>query len=201
MKLPLRIFVLNGQGCSGKDTFKNFIIDYDKELNGTTRISTYSIIDNIKFIAKSCGWTGYKDFRDRIFLHDLKVLLDKYNDYPYKTVKNFINKINNTTLNGQLICPYIFIDIREIKDLERICKDFNCTTILIKRGTMINFGNDADDNVENWNYDYVVDNNGTLDDLKDSAITFWNSILREERIILNSEYEDVNINNINLYSS
>ena len=32
--------------------------------------------------------------------------------------------------------------------------------------------NDADKNVENYKYDYIIDNSGSLDDFKKKAITF-----------------------------
>lgn len=192
-----KVFILNGKGAVGKDEFKNFVIEYDKELNNTDRIVSTSIIDRVKDIAAKCGWGGAKQDSDRAFLHDLKILLEKYNDLPYKTVANFIYYMSSRTINGTLIYPYIFVDAREVHDIERLVKDFNATTVLVKRGDRV-YGNEADDNVFNWQYDYVIDNNGTLNDLKDAARTFWNEITRSERIEKALRWENFEVENLTL---
>ena len=39
--------------------------------------------------------------------------------------------------------------------------------------------NSSDANVENYNYDYYVENNGTLDDFRDSVRTFYLSLIEK----------------------
>ena len=192
-----KIIILNGQGASGKGVLKNFIKEYDKAQTGLDRIADTSIIDRTKAIAQMCGWTGAKEDRDRAFLHDLKILLQEYNDLPYRTVANFIQQTAAVSINGELAYPYIFVDAREIPDIERLIKDFGATTILIKRGQR-SYGNEADDNVFNWQYDYIIENDGTLDDLKLAAQFFWNEFTKPERIEKSLKWEEFVVENLKL---
>jgi hypothetical protein len=49
------------------------------------------------------------------------------------------------------------------------------------------YGNDADDCVFDYSYDYVVSNNSTLDELKESAKTLFEIIDSEEELIDGTE--------------
>lgn len=195
--MSIKVIILNGQGASGKDSFKNFIKEYDKELTGLDRIADTSIIDRTKAIAQMCGWTGAKEDKDRAFLHNLKILLQEYNDLPYKTVVSFIQQTAAVSIDGELVYPYVFVDAREITDIERFVKDFDTTTILIKRGERV-FGNEADDEVLNWQYDYIIDNAGTLEDLQAAAQFFWKEFTKPERIEKALSWEEFEVENLKL---
>ena len=74
--------------------------------------------------------------------------------------------------------------MREPNDIERfkkICSSngWRYSSVLIKRDELDNlsYGNSADDNVFNYFYDIIIENNGTLDDLKNSAEYFYNSYI------------------------
>lgn len=179
-----KIIIMNGQGTSGKQSLVDFIKEFDKSSCGTDRILYTSIIDRVKAIALKCGWTGAKDLNDRKFLNELKTLLENYNDLPYSTITQIIRwNENSCDSNGIPFHSYIFIDMREAKDIDRLKKDFpNCTTVLVTRGESKKFNNPADDDVFNYNYDYVIENNGTLEDLRAAAETFWNEILAENSL-------------------
>lgn len=200
--METKIIILNGQGGSGKDSFKNFIKDYDKEKTGQARIGDTSMIARVKEIAKMCGWHGQKEDKDRAFLHNLKILLEQYNDLPFRSVESNIklyesfNKLgeNNEKIN---LFPYIFVDAREPADIERFVKNFDTTTILVRRGQRV-YGNEADDNVENWNYDYIIENNGSLEDLQAAAQVFWDEFTKPERIEKSLKWESFDIENLNL---
>ena len=65
-----QIFIINGSGGTGKDTFCNMIRDYSGH-------DTYIIssVDDIKKKAQLMGWDGVsKTDKDRKFLSDLKDL-------------------------------------------------------------------------------------------------------------------------------
>ena len=67
----------------------------------------------------------------------------------------------------------VFIHVREPKEIERLKIALNANTLLIKNDNIMSeFGNHADDMVENYEYDYVITNNGTLQDLEKSAKIF-----------------------------
>lgn len=172
-----KIFILNGQGGSGKDTAVNIIKEYDKYLSTKNRIKHISMVDKAKAVAKVAGWSGGKELKDRKFLHDLKILLDEYNDSSFSYIDYCIKSCTYYEDGRATTTPFIFIDAREPDDIDRLKQTYDCTTILIKRGQATNFGNSADDNVFNYQYDYVLENNGTLEDFKETILTFWTEIV------------------------
>lgn len=81
------IFIINGSGGVGKDTFCNLV---DEVSNG--QVYSYSSVNLVKKVAEMCGWNGAKEEHDRKFLSDLKDLLTKYNDAPFKNTCEVIDK-------------------------------------------------------------------------------------------------------------
>ena len=153
------IIVINGTGGSGKDTFVSFCSKYANVFN-------FSSIDKIKEVAKMMGWDGGKTEKDRKFLADLKTLATEYNDMPYNSIKDAINEFYNN--NSKLM----FIHVREPKEIDRIVKTYNAKSVLIKRKNYeIIKSNSSDANVENYDYDYVVEND-TLEKLEEDAKIF-----------------------------
>ena len=158
------IVVINGTGGSGKDTFVDFCSKYCETFN-------FSSITKIKEIAKLMGWTGSKTEKDRKFLADLKSLSTNYNDMPYNTIRSAIDDFYKS---NALI---MFIHVREPEEIAKIVSDFEAVTLLIKRKNYkLITSNSSDANVENYNYDYVIEND-TLEALDVSAKEFVNEII------------------------
>ena len=174
----MKIIIVNGKGGSGKDTFEEYFRDIAELCEN--KVYKTSMVRAVKNIAQMCGWQGGKSDKDRKFLADLKTLLDDYNNFAFESVVNDILKAEKEHYD------YIFIDAREPNDIDKIKEiSLNCYTILIKRKETTEkiYGNDADDNVMNYNYDYIIENNGTLDDLRASAEIFFNEIDNEAELI------------------
>lgn len=150
------IFVTNGMARSGKDTFAAL-------MNEFVPTKKYSSIDYIKEIAKLCGWNGQKNEKSRKFLSDLKVLTSQYNDLPFKMIQKQIDGFNKDEKYNVLL-----IDIREPEEIRKLCDKYkDVKTILIKRNSVKTItSNMADAGVFNYNYDFVIENNGTLNELK-----------------------------------
>ena len=164
----MRIFIMNGQGGSGKTTFEKFVKSYAWN-TFFKEITITSIIDPIKQVAKGVGWNGAKSNRDRAFLHDLKTLLHDYNNYDMKYIENKIR------CAAELGRTAIFIDMREKKDIEYLKSLYpEAITVLVRRGEPVSYGNAADDNIIDIDYDIIIDNNETLNVLKEMAIDFYN---------------------------
>lgn len=180
----MKILCINGQGGVGKDSFVFFC--------GTpsSGVYNYSMIDAIKFIATEMGWDGSKDLKDRKFLSDLKDLADGYNDFSFSRVLDEIrftffnhmdqlNKERESTKKGKE--PICFIHARDPKDIERWRNNYGARAILLRRpGIEGEYGNHADDSVFDCDYDYYIFNNGTLEDLRNSAHEFIDKIRKEE---------------------
>ena len=74
----------------------------------------------------------------------------------------------------------IFVHCREPKEIQKF-KDAlgkDCLTVLIKRSNHKTEGNHADENVEKFEYDFVLENDSTLEDFKQKAFEFCEKNLR-----------------------
>ena len=131
-------------------------------------VINFSSVDKVKQIAKEIGWNGKKTEKDRRFLSDLKILTSKYCDMPFQSMKE---KFNEFQSNNDSV--FLFLHIREPEEIVRSVKTFNAKTILIRRNSVKHItSNMADENVFNYNYDFVIDNDGTIKELKDKAKEF-----------------------------
>ena len=156
-----QVIIINGTGGSGKDTF----VEFCSEFANVTNISS---VDKVKEAAKILvGWNGEKDEKSRKLLVDLKQLSIEYNDFPSKYIKQKYDEFINSDSN------YLFIHIREIDEIEKIKKMLGAKTLLVRnpRVALIT-SNNSDGNVYNYNYDFVIENDGTLEDLKQKAEAF-----------------------------
>lgn len=169
-----QIFIINGSGGVGKDTFISLLQEYCEN------IMNYSSVSKIKSIAKEIGWHGGKSDRDRKFLSDLKILCTEYNDLPFKTMVEEVNQFNNRT------SPALFLHIREPNEIERAKKEFNAKTILVKRNDVSHItSNMADEHVFEYTYDIVINNNSDIDNLKSKAEVFFKDFINHD---LKEEY-------------
>lgn len=155
------IFVINGSGGVGKDTFVSLV--RCGKLN-------YSSITYIKSVAEKLGWTGGKSEKDRKFLADLKSLVTEYSDIPFKKMCEFIDTAPDNT--------FIFLHIREPKEIERIVERYDAKTILVTRAEVKHItSNKADGDVFNYSYDTIIKNDGSLEDLQSLADDFLEDVL------------------------
>ena len=161
-----QIFIINGSGGVGKDTFCEKCGHY-------TDVKVVSSIDLVKHFATEMGWSGQKTPRNRRFLSDLKDLLTAYNDLPFKDIKQKVNEFKQDTDN-----MFLFIHIREPEEIERAKKEFGAHTVLVVNDNVLGiYSNHADGRVLEYDYDVVIDNSGTLEELEWEAKRFverWN---------------------------
>ena len=91
----------------------------------------------------------------------------------FKSMKEEVNKFKNNNEN-----QVIFLHIREPKEIERAVKEFNAKTILVVRDTIKHItSNMADQNVFNYNYDFVINNDGTKSELNSKAKKFVEEVI------------------------
>lgn len=155
-----QVFIINGSGGCGKDTFISFISDI-------ACVTNFSSVDKVKEIARIVGWDGEKTERNRKFLSDLKLLCADYNDMPFNSMKDKFEEFLSD------ISTFLFLHIREPEEIERAKNAFNAKTILIKRNSVEHIiSNMADANVFNYDYDVVIDNDKGIEELRDKAWYF-----------------------------
>ncbi len=159
-----QIIVINGSGGVGKDTFVEFCQKYCK-------IKNISSVDKVKEAARVLtGWDGSKDEKSRKLLVDLKQLGIQYNDAPFKYIVESAEKFKNTEEE------IMFVHIREIEEIEKVKKATNAKTLLVtNKNVPIITSNESDKNVMNYQYDFYIKNDGTLEDLDMVANKFINS--------------------------
>lgn len=170
-----QVFIINGSGGVGKDLFIEMISFVESRiLNKHIGIGNYSSISKVKEIAEIVGWTGAKTEKDRKFLSDLKLLTTEYNNMPLNDIKEFTNCFMSATRND--IDAMLFLHIREPEEIAKAVsefKEYDAKTILVKRDSVKHItSNMADENVYNYTYDIVIDNSGTIEDLKEKAKCF-----------------------------
>lgn len=159
-----QVFIINGNGGVGKDTFVSLVSELVPTVN-------FSSVDKVKEIARIIGWDGGKTEKDRKFLSDLKLLCTDYNDMPFNSMKKKVVEFMNSNYT------FLFLHIREPQEIKKAKSAFGAKTVLIKRDSIEHIiSNMADKNVFNYDYDFVIGNNGTLDELKNEAIKFISTI-------------------------
>lgn len=174
--MKYEVVVLNSKGGAGKDTFFGFC----ESILGDC-VAHISTVDLVKEVAESIGWDGTKTLENRRRLSMLKDIMTAWGDGPFKDVCSMVNQIKYEWMNGGEEFGIIFIDCREPHEIERLVKELGAKTLLITRDNLpATYGNHADDGVFDYTYDYIVENNGSLIELRDSARAIINAIRAEE---------------------
>ena len=137
-----------------------------------------STVDHIKEIAlEKFDWDGVKDDRGRRLLSDLKDASTRYNIGPFKKIVTQIDNLNKYYGKDYIILS--IIHCREPEEIQRF-KDYyheDCKTILIKRKTDIITSNHADSNVDKYDYDFVINNDGDLDSFYEICKQFYANLI------------------------
>lgn len=166
-----KIFIINGSGGVGKDTFVSMVSKLIKTTN-------YSSIEYIKSAARIIGYDGTsKDEKSRKFLSDLKLLSSEYNDHPYKMLVAKINEFYDASDENE----FLFLHVREPKEIRRLKKDFpEIITILITNKNVPDIkSNNADLYVMCFEYNITINNDEGLLELNEYAQKFVDIFGRE----------------------
>lgn len=164
------IILINGSGGCGKSTFIRFCKMAHEQ---TIELST---VDYVKELARSVGWNGSKGEKDRAFLHDLKMALENWKDIPnLKVMKAIEEDCENDVF---------FVNVREINNIEKLSKHYKhreeyiLYTVLVENNNVQKIiSNEADANVNNYKYNLIIDNSGSLGQLLDKALYFMNGVI------------------------
>lgn len=169
-----KVFIINGAGGSGKDTFIELISqtcmdDYDNKI-----VLNVSSVDKIKQAAHLLGWDGVKDAKGRAFLHQLKSM----SEGEYEGVKKYVYEKVETAPKDSIV----FIHIREPREITKTINYLNdisntqVSTILVRSNRGVKLVNGADDVVDYYDYDHIIDNSGTIPMLAEAAKEFLKNI-------------------------
>lgn len=162
------IIIINGSGGVGKDTICDIVGKHYKTKN-------ISSVDPIKKIAYENGWDGEKNEKSRKFLADLKQLFVDFNDLPCKYLMAQYQEFLESDKE------ILFVHIREPQEISKFKSSIggNCITLLIRGRTPVKkeWHNRADDDVENYKYDFTYDNIKGLEEMENDFLAFFKSVL------------------------
>jgi len=175
----IKIVIVNGRPGAGKTTFE----DICQALMGPFCRSR-STVDKIKEVAKKARWDGKKTPESRKFLSDLKALCREYNDLPFQDIKREIRLFeSDLRIYGvENHAAILLVDSREPEEIQRFKDELGAITVLIRRAAVEEeaTSNESDEHVFDFDYDYTIDNNGSIDDLKAQAEQFLDLIFPEK---------------------
>lgn len=175
--------VINGAGGVGKDTLCDLAAKHFR----TVKVST---IDPIKKIAAENGWRGEKTPEARKFLASLKQVFAEYNDLPTEyAVGEYKKFLSDESENGKEL---FFIHIREGEQIKHFIErakasqtdaDSGCgkiVTLLVRsKRAEESYGNPSDDEVENFNYDYIFINDLPLSEAESEFVKLIKEIMKQ----------------------
>lgn len=168
----MKVVIINGSGGVGKSTF----VKLCREIY--PRTYELSMVDFVKEVANYIGWKGEKDEKARKFLSDLKDVIDEYDEsIIYKSIDNdmYFNLVMCEAINVE---PVFFINARSPKDIKYLSDKYNAKTLLIKNDRITHVtSNHADADVFSYQYDYIIDNNKGLRELKEKAKDFIENLI------------------------
>lgn len=159
-----KVIVINGRGGVGKDTCVDVVARKYVVLN-------CSSITPIKKAAEMLGWDyGDKSDKARKFLSDLKMASSEFNDFPFTYLLDKYRWFMET--EG---VDVMFVHIREPEEIAKFkARVPECKTLLIKSNrTERDYGNLADDNVDNYDYDFVYRNDKPLYEVEADFLKFF----------------------------
>lgn len=156
-----QVIITNGSGGCGKDTFATILSKYCPTYK-------YSSIDLVKEILFPYIDVNNKTEEIRRILSDVKIALK---DNVFEDLRQIAKDFYKNEIETEIL----ILDIREPSEIDRAKKEFDAITVLIKNDNVEHItSNMADANVFNYNYDYVIDNSSTLDNLNEKVQSFYN---------------------------
>lgn len=171
----MNYIIVNGPPTAGKDTFCEMCISIlEARGHGGQIVSSVAFV---KEIAEKCGWDGTKTPKNRKFLSDLKDLLTEWDNIPMRDVIDRAEAYERHAKGFGADEVYIFVMMREPTEIEKFVDATGAKTLIISRDNIEKQINHADNDIYNYNYDLYVDNNGTLDDLHDAAVSVCDNFL------------------------
>lgn len=177
----MKVIIINGHGGCGKDTFVKYFIQHA----GVNYVLNVSTVDYIKKVALDLGWNNNKDDISRCYLSELKDMATYWGDIPHwdvvKKTNDFYHDLQEYGVEKEGV---VFIHCREPNEIQRLVDGlsarYSVHTLLIRRPTNKIYGNHADDDVENYDYDYIINNDTNLADLSAKAKEFYRILKAED---------------------
>lgn len=161
-------FVLNGSPRAGKDTFCTFMEKYGVVKHFSYVDFTRTMLDKMRIDYSK------KTDKDRQLLETINNALETYADIPMRDIcDNVLNAISKADFRNL----FIFVDIRKPENIKRFIERFpDAKTVYIDDGKELSNATESDHLVKDYDYDYYIMNDGSLDDLQKKVYNFFHEI-------------------------
>lgn len=166
MPTTSQIFVLNGSPTAGKNTFVKMLpcdcVHYSY-VDFTRSMLDYKEVD---YKPKP---NEPKSNKSRVLLETINNALEEFDDIPFKDCCD----LTRDFLEGYLECEYLFVDIRKPCNIKRFLDEFKgARAVYIDDKRPISSVTESDSQVANYDYDFYIDNSGSLENLQREANRF-----------------------------
>ena len=172
----VKVIVVNGVSRSGKDSFiaavrekVPVVVTQSTILTVKDALEYFDMIDLRK-----------KGPKERAFLVAVKQAWIEYNDGPYKEVIQVVDELERIHKFNDIDRVLLFVQVREPKEIYKLYTHFieNFFSVLVYRSeAKLQPG---DEGVLNFDYDFDVHNNGSLEDLGKEADRFIQFLNEED---------------------
>lgn len=151
----MRVVVINGSATAGKNT----VVEMAGEC-ADTLVYEISTIDKVIEAANILGYSGIKDNKSRKFLSDLKDLATEYSNHSFNYVLDRVYRLRSKLKSEDRDSCVFFVHVREPDEIDKLKAHYKgkCVTLLIDRPFDSIPDNHADQDVKNYNYDYIIKN-------------------------------------------
>lgn len=171
----MKIILISGKAKSGKDTFAKILQSIILQHTPSSKTIITHYADELKYIATTYyGWNGNKDETGRSLLQQIGDEIRNYNkDY-------FVNRLIQQIM---AVSPdYLIIpDTRRNNEINNwLYRGFSVITIRINRNkdnglTQEQKQHISECELDKYNFDYFINNNGTLNDLNSECSKLVNN--------------------------
>lgn len=169
VKRNIKIYIVSGKSNSGKDTVANII----KEKFVNKKVVSLAYASYLKMYAEEVlGWDGNDSTKPREFLQTLGVELIKKQINDKMLINRIIEDIKVYSYFYDIV---VITDARFPEEIENIKNEFDNVTVI----HMCDRGNELTEaekmhatevSLDGYhNYDYEINNNGTLEELKEKV--------------------------------
>lgn len=167
------IVLINGKARSGKDTVAKLLKEHFESKG--LKASINSNAEAVKGIAKYMfDWNGIKDTKGRQLLLDITEAGYKYDPYFWEY------KNNKSMIEADI---YIVPDWRYKSTFNYFNLQDNVITINVNNDNRESIGelsnHSSETGLDNFVFDYFIDNNGSLEDLQEQVKVLQNYILHD----------------------
>lgn len=166
--MSIHIFVLNGSPRSGKDTFCTLVEKYGVVKHFSYVDFTRNMLDKAHIDYRK------KTDKDRQLLEIINNALEVYDDIPMKDIcENVLYAISKADFRNL----FIFVDIRKPENIKRFLEKYpDAKTLYIDDGKELSNATVSDHSVKDYDYDYYIMNDSSLDDLQKKVDSFFHEI-------------------------